>query len=112
MLLAGKIFFGGGIDILYKRCYCITSVTKQMLRNECFAKIQRGIFMPPKPKFTKEQILDAALDIARTRGANAIVARDVGKRLGTSSSPIFTFWSNMDELLADVKTKAYEIFGQ
>ena len=68
--------------------------------------------MPPKPKFTKEQILDAALLIARTRGANAIVAREVGNGLGTSSSPIFTFWSNMDELIADVKAKAYEIFGQ
>ncbi len=68
--------------------------------------------MPPKPKFSKEQIVDAALEIARTRGINAVVAREVGSRLGTSSSPIFTFWNNMDELIADVRAKAYEIFSQ
>lgn len=46
--------------------------------------------MPPKTKFTKEEIVDAAYEILRVEGEEALAAREVGKRLGTSSSPIFT----------------------
>ena len=67
--------------------------------------------MPPKPKFTKEEILNAAFDIAREKGIDAVAAREVGKRLGTSSSPIFTFWGSMDELLEEIKEKAMKLFG-
>ena len=40
--------------------------------------------MPPKPKFTKEEIVDAALDIVSRDGVEAMTAREVGERLGTS----------------------------
>lgn len=54
--------------------------------------------MPPKPKFTKEQIVEAAYEIARTEGIDAVMAREVGKKLGSTASPIFTVFSGMDEL--------------
>ena len=44
--------------------------------------------MPPKPKFTKDEIVTAAFELARAEGAQALTAREVGRRLGVSSSPI------------------------
>lgn len=58
--------------------------------------------MPPKPKYTKEEIVNAAYELTREKGIDAVVAREVGKRLNTSSSPIFTAWSSMEELKEEV----------
>ena len=46
--------------------------------------------MPPKPKFSREDIINAAFDIVQKSGTDAMTAREVGKYLGTSSTPIFT----------------------
>ena len=46
--------------------------------------------MPPKAKFTKEEIAEQALNIIKEEGAAALTARSLGERLGTSSRPIFT----------------------
>lgn len=58
--------------------------------------------MPPKPKYTKEEIVNAAYELTREKGIDAVVAREVGKRLNTSSSPIFTLWNSMEELKMEV----------
>ncbi len=54
--------------------------------------------MPPKAKFTKDQIIDEALNIVREEGAEALTARALGRRLGSSACPIFTVFENMDEV--------------
>lgn len=61
--------------------------------------------MPPKPKLTRENAAAAALAIIKERGISALTARELGKRLGTSASPIFTVFKNMD----DVKQAAREL---
>ena len=58
--------------------------------------------MPAKPKFTSSDIVGAALEIAKRDGLSSVTAREVGKALGTSSSPIFTFFDNMDDLKSAV----------
>ena len=68
--------------------------------------------MPPKPKYTKEEIVNAAFELTREKGIDAVVAREVGKRLNTSSSPIFTAWSSMDELKEEVYKLAREKYRQ
>lgn len=62
--------------------------------------------MPPKPKYTKEEIVNAAYELTREKGIDAVVAREVGKRLNASSSPIFTVWNSMDELKEEVRKLA------
>lgn len=62
--------------------------------------------MPPKAKFTREEIISAALEVARSKGIEAITAREVGNYLGTSSSPVFVAFKNMDELLNEVYNSA------
>ena len=51
--------------------------------------------MPPKPKYTKEEIVNAAFELTREKGIDMVAAREVGKRLNTSPSPIFTVWNSM-----------------
>lgn len=54
--------------------------------------------MPPKPKFTREEVAATALAIIKGSGVSALTAREVGKRLGTTASPIFTIFTNMEDL--------------
>ena len=68
--------------------------------------------MPPKPKYTKEEIVAAAYEITRQKGIDAVVAREVGKCLNTSSSPIFTIWSSMEELREEVRSLAKEKYRE
>lgn len=54
--------------------------------------------MPPKPKFTRQEIAAAALDIIKTGGVEALTARNLGSKLGSSARPIFTVFKNMEEV--------------
>lgn len=67
--------------------------------------------MPPRAKVTKEQIIDAALNIVREKGIEKVTAREVGKALDVSSRPVFTYYEGMDELKTDLFNKALEIYG-
>lgn len=66
--------------------------------------------MPPKVKYSREQILSAALDITRESGIENVTARELGSRLGSSSRPIFTAFENMEEVHAEVTAAAKTIF--
>lgn len=66
--------------------------------------------MPPKPKFTKEEITNAALKVAREKGIGAVSAREIAVVLGTSTRPIFTYFRTMDELKKAVRQFAEDIF--
>ncbi|MCI8464810.1 MAG: WHG domain-containing protein [Lachnospiraceae bacterium] len=54
--------------------------------------------MPPKAKFTKAEIIEAALNIVRTDGYEALTSRALGTCLGSSARPIFTVFKNMEEV--------------
>lgn len=66
--------------------------------------------MPPKTKFTREEIIQAAFEMAREKGIESVVARELGKKLGTSSSPIFTAFKNMEEVQQEVRALALKEF--
>lgn len=66
--------------------------------------------MPPKPKFTKEEIVEKALGLVSNGGVEALTARELGKALGSSARPIFTVFKNMDELLDEVRKAAMQKF--
>lgn len=68
--------------------------------------------MPPKCKFTREEILEAAMGILREEGFGAITARALGERLGSSSKPVFSVFRNMEEVQDEVKKKAREVYNQ
>ncbi len=68
--------------------------------------------MPPKSVVTKEQVIQAAIEITRTEGSEAVTARSVAAKLGVSTHPIFTYYSTLSELKADVLIRAREIYHE
>lgn len=68
--------------------------------------------MPPKAKFTSEEIIETAFKIARTEGLDKITARELGKRLGSSSRPVFTVFENMEQIKSEVIARAKELYRQ
>lgn len=66
--------------------------------------------MPPKPKFTKDEIVTAALDIVSRKGVEALTARELGQALGSSARPIFTVFRNMEELQQEVRQAGMRCF--
>lgn len=66
--------------------------------------------MPPKAKYTREEIVETALNIVAEKGMSALNARDLGAALGTSTRPVFTAFKNMGELIGEVKKAAMKRF--
>lgn len=68
--------------------------------------------MPPKAKYTREEIVQTALEMTRKNGIDSVVARELGKALGTSSSPIFTAFKNMEEVQQEIRRAALREFEE
>lgn len=66
--------------------------------------------MPPKVKFQKEEIIEAAVNITRDKGISAVTAREVGAALGVSSRPLFTYFDTVDELKREVYNYAKKLY--
>ena len=60
--------------------------------------------------FTREEVLAAALDLAREQGITAVTARGLGEKLGSSSKPIFSLFENMEDVLSAVMEAADELY--
>lgn len=68
--------------------------------------------MPPKAKFTREEVIEAGLALVRAKGFESLTARAVGERLGSSARPIFTVFENMEEVQQGVKERAKAIYSE
>jgi len=54
--------------------------------------------MPRKPKFTREEVLTSAFEIARNAGIQAVTAAAVAENMGYTGSSLFTHFDSMDAL--------------
>lgn len=68
--------------------------------------------MPPKAKFTREEIVEAALHIVKTDGFEALTSRALGAYLGSSARPIFTVFQSMDEVQQAVVEAAKSLYRE
>lgn len=66
--------------------------------------------MPPGAKFTREEIIEAALGIVRTDGIDSLTARTLAAKLGSSARPIFTVFQNMEEVQQAVVDAAKKVY--
>ena len=66
--------------------------------------------MPRSFLFTREQIVQGALELTREKGINAVTARALGARLGTSTKPIFGLFRSMEEVQHEVLTAADAVY--
>lgn len=66
--------------------------------------------MPPKAKFTKKEIIAAALEMVKEDGIEILTARALGERLGSSARPVFTLFDGMEEIKAEVINAAKRLY--
>lgn len=64
--------------------------------------------MPKISTITKEVVLDAAFEIARTSGFSSLSARNIAQHIGCSTQPIYWVYDNMELLRHDVVQRAID----
>lgn len=80
------------------------------MHNVCYR--MEGYAVPPRPRFSREEIVDAALELVSERGVGALTSRELGARLGSSARPIFTVFGSMEELEQEVRRAAMRRFNE
>lgn len=68
--------------------------------------------MAPKNKFTREEMVDAALGVVRKKGIDALTAKALAEELGISTQPVFTCFKTMDILKNEVQDAAANIYDE
>ena len=68
--------------------------------------------MAPKFKFTKEEVLTVTIDFIRENGIEALTARELAKKLESSTKVIFSLFSNMKNLEDEAKFVVENIFSE
>ncbi len=66
--------------------------------------------MPPKPKFTRDEVIAAALEVVSRKGAEGLTAKELGDALGSSARPIFTLFKTMKEVQEETREAAMARF--
>lgn len=66
--------------------------------------------MPPKVKYTRELIINAATELVKEAGTSALTARALGEKLNCSVAPIFSVFKNMEEVQSEVIKTAKTIY--
>lgn len=65
--------------------------------------------MPPKFKFSRDDIIDAAFAIVRRKGWSALTTRAVAEALQASARPIYSFFQSISELEEEVVRNAVDL---
>ena len=68
--------------------------------------------MAPKNKFTREEMVAAAVRVVQKLGAAALTAKSLAEELGTSTQPVFTCFGTMDTAKAEVYAVAERMFDE
>jgi len=68
--------------------------------------------MPPKAKFSRNEIVEAAFNIAAVEGLDAISARKVAGALGCSVAPIYVNFETIDALTGAVVQRIRTLSAQ
>ncbi len=73
---------------------------------------KRGDYVPPKNKFSRQQMIDTSVNIVRKDGIGGLTARAIAKKLGVSTQPVFTYFSTMDDVRKEVKHSARFVYDK
>lgn len=68
--------------------------------------------MAPKNKFTKPEMVEAALRVVRAKGVDGLTAKNIADELGTSTQPIFTAFGSMDGIKAEAYAAAIGVYDR
>lgn len=56
----------------------------------------------PKQRITKEMVVNAAFEIARSNGMEQVMVKNIAEKIGCSVQPIYSYCKNMEGLKLDV----------
>ncbi|MFK7989351.1 MAG: TetR/AcrR family transcriptional regulator [Sandaracinaceae bacterium] len=65
--------------------------------------------VPPRARFSRDTVLEAAIEVARIDGLLAVSARSVAKRLGSSTAPVTSYFDSMQALNDAVVERTVEL---
>lgn len=66
--------------------------------------------MPPKQKYSPEDVIDAAFQIVRRQGWKGLSARAIAKELNSSTRPVYDYFQSMKHIEKEVVKKALATF--
>jgi len=68
--------------------------------------------MPPLKRFQREEIIDTAYEIVKEEGLSSLNARSLAKKLGGSVQLIYHNFTDMNELIEEVKEKIHNKYKE
>lgn len=71
---------------------------------------ERVLTMAPKNKFTKKEMVEAALRVVQAKGIDGLTAKTMADELGTSTQPVFTGFGSMDGVRQEVYAAAVRVY--
>lgn len=66
--------------------------------------------MPPKQRFSHQDVIDAAYRVVRRQGWKGFSARTIANELNASTRPIYDYFNSMENIEAEVVKKALAYF--
>ena len=67
--------------------------------------------MAPRNKYTREEMVEAAVRVVREKGIDALTAKALASELGVSTQPVFTCFHTIEEAKREVRTAAEHVYG-
>jgi hypothetical protein len=68
--------------------------------------------MPPKKRFDQETVINAAFQVLRKAGFQAVTARSVASELGSSTTPIYWVMESMDKVEGALRQKTFNLMAE
>lgn len=66
----------------------------------------------PKQRITKEMVVNAAFEIARSNGMEQVMVKNIAEKIGCSVQPIYSYCKNMEGLKLDVTAQVNCFIGK
>ncbi len=66
----------------------------------------------PKQRITKEMVVNAAFEIARSDGMEQVMVKSIAEKIGCSVQPIYSYCKNMEGLRRDVDMQVNRFIGE
>lgn len=66
--------------------------------------------MPPKQRFSQQDVIEAAFQVVRKQGWHGFSARTIANELNSSTRPIYDYFDSMENIEAEVVKKILSYF--
>ena len=76
-----------------------------MLYNISYGRVD----MPPKIKFSRDEVISAAVSVVEEKGLNSLTARNVAFKLDSSTAPVYIHFATMDDLALSVMKETQRV---